>query len=95
MIRESHPNDFDVIYTVINNSAIAYKGVIPDDRWREPYMTRTELQEQIDDGVKFSCYCEGDSILGVMGIQDKKDVFLYGTHTFSRPIGTRGLEQSS
>ena len=97
MIRESHPNDFDAIYTVINNAAIAYKGVIPDDRWREPYMNRTELQEQIDDGVKFSCYCEGDSILGVMGIQDKKDVFLIRhayvlTTNRNKGIGTKLLK---
>ncbi len=76
MIRTSGPEDFDAVYTIINNAAIAYKGVIPADRWHDPYMTRTELQEQIDDGVKFSCYCEDDLVLGVMGVQDKNDVVL-------------------
>ena len=39
-------------------------------------MTRTELREQIESGVKFSCFCEDDKVLGVMGIQDKVDVIL-------------------
>ncbi len=76
MIRNSLPGDFEAIYTIINNAAVAYKGVIPEDRWHDPYMTRTELREQIESGVKFSCFCEDDKVLGVMGIQDKVDVIL-------------------
>ncbi len=76
MIRNSLPGDFEAIYTIINNAAVAYKGAIPDDRWHDPYMTRTELREQIESGVKFSCFCEDDKVLGVMGIQDKVDVIL-------------------
>ncbi len=76
MIRRSTAGDFEAIYRIINDAARAYKGVIPDDRWHEPYMSRSELREQIEDGVEFSCYCEGDEVLGVMGIQDKRDVFL-------------------
>lgn len=53
MIRLFEPNDLDVLYEIINDSAQAYKGVIPTDRWHEPYMTRQELIEQIDDGVQF------------------------------------------
>jgi hypothetical protein len=48
MIRKSRPDDFDPIYTIINNTAGVYKGVIPDDSWHDPYMVRTELQKQID-----------------------------------------------
>ena len=91
MIRKSRPLDFDAIYAVINDAALAYKGVIPADRWHEPYMTRTELQEQIDAGVTFSCYCEDERVLGVMGIQDKQDVFRYGTPMFLLLAGTRGI----
>lgn len=76
MIRKSTPVDFDAIYSTINNAAEAYRGVIPDDRWHDPYMSRKELQDQIDSGVKFSCYCENDKVLGVMGIQDRGDVIL-------------------
>jgi N-acetylglutamate synthase-like GNAT family acetyltransferase len=98
MIRSSSPDDFDAIYTIINNAAIAYKGVIPDDRWHDPYMTRTELQEQIDSSVRFSCYCEDDKVLGVMGIQDKNDVFLIRhayvlTTSRNKGIGTKLLEE--
>jgi hypothetical protein len=55
MIRDATENDFNDIYNIINDAAIAYKGIIPEDRWHEPYMTREELQAQIEDGVKFSC----------------------------------------
>ena len=98
MIRTSRPDDFDAIYTIINDAAIAYKGVIPEDRWHDPYMTRTELQKQIDEGVKFSCYCEDDRVLGVMGIQYKNDVVLIRhayvlTISRNKGIGTKLLRQ--
>jgi N-acetylglutamate synthase-like GNAT family acetyltransferase len=76
MIRKSRPEDFETIYRIINDAATAYRGVIPEDRWHDPYMTRSELQEQIDDGVSFSCCCDGDEMLGVMGIQDRREVLL-------------------
>jgi N-acetylglutamate synthase-like GNAT family acetyltransferase len=76
VIRNALEHDFDDIYNVINDAAIAYKGIIPEDRWHEPYMTREELRAQIEDGVKFSCYIDNDKIVGVMGIQDKSDVNL-------------------
>jgi N-acetylglutamate synthase-like GNAT family acetyltransferase len=98
VIRNSAPDDFDAIYAVINNAALAYKGVIPADRWHDPYMTRTELQGQIDTGVKFSCYCEDDIVLGVMGIQDRNDVFLIRhayvtTASRNKGIGTKLLKE--
>jgi|SRR5882724_2052079 len=76
MIRNATEKDFDEIYNVINDAAIAYKGIIPADRWHEPYMTKGELKTQIKDGVRFSCYLDDNKIVGVMGIQDKKDVEL-------------------
>jgi N-acetylglutamate synthase-like GNAT family acetyltransferase len=76
MIRDASENDFNDIYNVINDAAIAYKGIIPEDRWHEPYMTKEELQTQIEAGVKFSCYIDNNKIVGVMGIQDKNDVNL-------------------
>ncbi len=76
MIRKATNEDFKEILTIINDAAIAYKGVIPPDRWHDPYMTSEELQTQIAEGVQFSCYVEDDEILGVMGIQEKTDVDL-------------------
>ena len=76
MIRKSIHDDFEEIFNIINDAAIAYKGVIPPDRWNEPYMTKEELKGQIEDGVKFSCYVHHDEIVGVMGVQDKTDVTL-------------------
>ena len=76
MIRKSTDEDFEEILDIINDAAMAYKGAIPPDRWHEPYMTREELNAQIEDGVNFSCYVEGDEIVGVMGIQDKGKVAL-------------------
>lgn len=76
MIRKATNRDFEEIFKIINDAAMAYKGVIPPDRWHEPYMTREELKAQIEDGVSFSCYVDGDEIVGVMGIQDKGEVAL-------------------
>jgi len=76
MIRKSIHDDFEEIFNIINDAAIAYKGVIPPDRWKEPYMTKEELKGQIEEGVKFSCYVRNDEIVGVMGVQDKADVKL-------------------
>ena len=76
MIVPSTKNDFIQIYEIINDAASAYKGIIPEDRWHEPYMSETEIQGQIDDGVTFWCYVENDIIIGVMAFQDKGDVTL-------------------
>jgi len=77
MIRTATKNDFNVIYQIINDAAIAYKGVIPEDRWHEPYMSKQELKLQIEEGVQFSCFVDEDNeIAGVMGIQNLADVDL-------------------
>jgi len=76
MINKCQPGDFNEIYNIINDAASAYRGVIPEDRWHDPYMPKEELQKQIDEGVEFYSYSEDDLILGVMGIQFKGDVTL-------------------
>ena len=76
MIRKGTDEDFGEIFNIINDAAIAYKGVIPPDQWHEPYMTKEELKTQIEEGVSFSCYVENNEIIGVMGIQDKTEVEL-------------------
>jgi len=76
MIRRCEAQDFERIYEVINDAAARYKGVIPPDRWKESYMSKEELQHEIDDGVVFWGYYDGDQLLGVMGIQLVQDVTL-------------------
>jgi N-acetylglutamate synthase-like GNAT family acetyltransferase len=76
MVRPATQKDFQRIYEIINDAAIAYKGIIPADRWHEPYMPQSELEAQIADGVRFNCYLEDGEIVGVMGIQDKGEVNL-------------------
>ncbi|KKL77416.1 hypothetical protein LCGC14_2035120 [marine sediment metagenome] len=76
MIRRCLDNEFDTIYEIINDGAKAYKGVIPDDRWHEPYMSRSELQQQIKEGVDFWGFDENGTLCGVMGIQQMGDVTL-------------------
>lgn len=71
MISLCAEKDFNEIHEIINDAASAYRGVIPADRWHEPYMTEEELQSQIDTGVQFWKYNEEGKILGVMGIQFK------------------------
>ncbi len=68
--------DLAEIYEIINESARAYKGVIAADRWHEPYMGMAELQSEISKGVRFYGYSSGGRLVGVMGIQDVKDVTL-------------------
>jgi len=76
LIRQCSDDDFEMIYEIINDAALAYKGIIPKDRWKEPYMSREELRHEIDEGVAFWGYEEDGKLKGVMGIQDVQDVTL-------------------
>ena len=76
MIRKCTRTDSGNIHEIINDAASAYKGVIPGDRWHDPYMPAEELEDEIGKGVEFWCYEETGKILGVMGIQDKGNVTL-------------------
>jgi len=84
MIRQCDNKDFDSIYSIINEAAQVYRGVIPEDRWKEPYMSGDELQREIDEGVLFWGYQEGAELVGVMGIQHVQDVTLI-RHAYIRP----------
>ena len=79
-IRACGPRDLPQILSIINDAAQAYRGVIPADRWHDPYMPMQELQEQIAQGVAFSgCEVGEDArrrLVGVMGIQDRGEVTL-------------------
>jgi GNAT superfamily N-acetyltransferase len=76
MIRKCTEQDFEAIYQIINDGAKAYRGVIPDDRWHEPYMTRDELQHEMDGAVVFWGFEDRMELVGVMGIQDRGEVTL-------------------
>ena len=76
MIRPCTPADFTTIHSVINEAAQAYRGVIPPDRWHEPYMTTAALRAEIDAGVDFWGWDDSGDLTGVMGIQDVRDVTL-------------------
>ncbi len=76
MIRRCDNRDFEQILAIINDGARAYKGVIPEDCWTEPYMSRKELQHEIDKGVVFWGYEEGGKLAGVTGLQHVQDVTL-------------------
>ena len=88
MYRQSRATDFKAIFKIINAAAIVYQGVIPADRWKEPYMPEEELAREINAGVIFWCWEEDGDILGIMGIQDVKDVTLI-RHAYTLPACQR------
>jgi N-acetylglutamate synthase-like GNAT family acetyltransferase len=97
MIRECSESDFITMIEIINDAASAYKGIIPDDCWNEPYITSEELICEIENGVVFWCLEQDEQLLGVMGIQDKGELTLI-RHAYIRTqaqklgIGTRLLQ---
>jgi N-acetylglutamate synthase-like GNAT family acetyltransferase len=96
MIRRCDDRDFDVIWAIINDGARAYRGIIPEDRWTDPYMSRTELRHEIDGGVAFWGYEDSGNLAGVMGLQEVQDVTLIrhayvATSSQKRGIGERLL----
>ena len=77
MIRRCTTEDFDRILAVINDGAQAYRGIIPEDRWKDPYMPADELADEIDAGIAFDGYEDGEAgLVGVMGVQRVEDVAL-------------------
>jgi N-acetylglutamate synthase-like GNAT family acetyltransferase len=91
MIRRCVETEFAVILAIINDAARAYEGVIPADRWHDPYMSEEELRREIDDGVMFWGHEEDGELVGVMGVQDVEDVTLI-RHAYVRTsIRNRGI----
>jgi len=83
MIRRCDDHDIALIFSIINDGALAYKGVIPEDRWTEPYMPMDELRHEINQGVVFWGYEDEGTLQGVMGIQQVEDVSLI-RHAYDR-----------
>ena len=61
---------------MINDAALKYKGVIPDDSWHEPYISKKELTDDFGSGVRMFGYARNNTLVGVMGIQELKRVTL-------------------
>jgi GNAT superfamily N-acetyltransferase len=76
MIRDCTDADIGRIGEIINEAAAAYRGVIPADRWHEPYMSQADLAGEIAAGVRFSGWEDGGTLAGVMGIQQVRDATL-------------------
>ena len=88
MIRRCDNYDFELIWAIINDGARAYQGIIPEDRWIEPYMSREKLQHEIEEGVVFWGYEETGTLVGVMGLQQVQDVTLI-RHAYVRTASQR------
>ncbi len=97
ILRPLTTADRPALWEVINDGAQAYRGVIPSDCWHEPYMSRTELDQEIAAGVAFWGAMGEAGLLGVMGRQDKGEVVLI-RHAYVRTacqrqgVGARLLE---
>ena len=87
-IRPCSAADVAALFAIINDAAQAYKGIIPADRWHEPYMPREELESELAAGVAFWGAERNGRLLGVMGIQDRGEVTLI-RHAYVRTADRR------
>ena len=76
MIKEYKQNNTSEILNIINNASLKYKGIIPNDCWKEPYMSEQELLIEFSGGVRMHGYHQNNKLIGVIGIQKVKDVIL-------------------
>jgi GNAT superfamily N-acetyltransferase len=83
-VRQCRNDEGSTILEIINAAAEAYRGVIPTDRWHEPYMRLQELDVELSAGVAFWAYEQAGKVIGVMGIQSVRDVDLI-RHAYVRP----------
>ena len=76
MISEYTKSNTSKILYVINDASLRYKGIIPDNCWHEPYMSEQELIDEFNDGVRMYGYHDNNKLIGVIGIQEVKNVIL-------------------
>jgi GNAT superfamily N-acetyltransferase len=88
-IRLCRDDERATILAIVNAAAAAYRGVIPADRWHQPYMDGPELDAEIADGVVFWGHEADGALAGVMGIQRVRDVDLI-RHAYVLPSSQRG-----
>ena len=87
-MRPARDDERPAMLAIINAAAEAYRGVIPPDRWHEPYMPAAELDQEISAGVAFWVYELDGLMAGVMGIQPVRDVDLI-RHAYVSPGNQR------
>lgn len=87
-IRLCSERDLAAMLAIINDAAAAYRGVIPADRWHEPYMPEAELRAEIAAGIELWGLQTDDGLIGVMGVQPVRDVDLI-RHAYVRPGSQR------
>src|SRR5215218_5677732 len=83
-IRPCRDDERAAMLAIVNAAAEAYRGVIPEDRWREPYMAAGELDREIAAGVRFWGHEAGGRLTGLMGVQRVRDVELI-RHAYVAP----------
>ncbi|MBV9167548.1 MAG: GNAT family N-acetyltransferase [Solirubrobacterales bacterium] len=88
-IRPCSDREHTTILAIVNGAAEAYRGVIPADRWQQPYMTSDELARELAAGVDFWGYESDGVLLGVMGIQRVRDDVALIRHAYVRPAAQR------
>ena len=76
MISECIKSDTSKILLIINDASLRYKGIVPNNCWHEPYMSEQELIDEFGDGVRMFGYHYNNKLIGVIGIQEVKDVIL-------------------
>ena len=76
MISEYKKIDTSKILYIINDASLKYKDIIPNDCWHEPYMSKRELTNEFNNGVRMYGYLDKKELIGVIGIQKVKKVIL-------------------
>ena len=76
MISEYTKSNASKILLIINEASLRYKAIIPDNCWQIPYMSEQELIDEFTDGVRMFGYHHNNKLIGVIGIQELKDVTL-------------------
>jgi GNAT superfamily N-acetyltransferase len=87
-IRRCRDDERAAVLAIVNEAAQVYRGVIPEDRWHEPYMGPEELAGEIEAGVAFWGFEADGALVGVMGIQPVDDVDLI-RHAYVLPASQR------
>ena len=76
MITKLTKSNIKKILYIINDAALKYKGIIPYNCWKEPYMSEEELLSEFSKDVKMFGFKMNNNLVGVMGIQKLVDVTL-------------------
>ena len=82
MISEYTKSDTSKILHIINDASLRYKDIIPNNCWNEPYMSKKELTDEFCNGIRMFGYHYYNKLIGVIGIEEVKDVMLI-RHTYT------------